>query len=114
LQEPPWSDYYNIGVDSIDGQHRELFRRFNRVCDAVWDGQGRESIGHFLNFLAQYAQEHFGNEETYMHKHGFPAYHAHKKAHDSLVADVSVFLKRYETEEVGSDVVIKVITDLGE
>jgi len=110
----PWSDHYIVGIDSIDEQHRELFRRFNQVCDAVWDGQGKESIRNFLHYLAQYTQEHFGNEETNMRKHGYPAYEAHKKAHDSLVADVSVFVEKYETEDVPADVVVKVISDLGD
>jgi hemerythrin len=109
-----WSAYYSIGVHSIDGQHRELFRRFNQVCDAVWDGKGRDHVKDFLSFLAQYVQEHFGNEESQMQKHGFPGYEDHKKVHDALVADVSAFLHKYETEDVASYAVVKVITDLGD
>jgi hemerythrin len=110
----PWNDYYTIGVPDIDEQHKELFRQFNQVCDAVWDGRGRDSIKGFLVFLATYAQEHFGNEENFMMKHGYPGYAAHKKLHDALVGDVATFLQRFETETLASDVVIKVITDLGE
>jgi len=110
----PWNDYYTIGVADIDEQHKELFRQFNQVCDAVWDGKGRDSVKGFLLFLANYAQEHFGNEENFMMKHSYPGYAAHKKLHDALVGDVATFLQRYETETLASDVVIKVITDLGE
>jgi hemerythrin len=110
----PWSDYYSIGVPTIDEEHKELFGKFNQVCEAVWDGKGKASIKDFLMFLATYTQEHFQNEETHMLRHGFPGYEAHKKIHDALVEDVSKFIRKYDTEEVGSDVVIKVISDLGE
>ena len=110
----PWSDYYNIGFPSIDQQHKELFRHFNQVCDAVWDGKGRDSIGTFLNFLATYAVEHFGNEERHMQQHNYLGYLEHKKTHDALVAEVSAFILKYESEEVSSDIVVKVISDLGE
>ena len=108
----PWNDYYGIGVQSIDEQHRELPWQFNPVCDAVWDGKGRAAIKGFL-LLADYTQGHFGNEENYVKKHSFPGYAAHKKAHDALVGEMAIFIQRYETEELGSDVVVKVITDLG-
>jgi hemerythrin-like metal-binding protein len=110
----PWFDYYNIGIESIDEQHRELFRMFNRVCDAVWDGQGRESVQDFLNFLAEYAQTHFSNEEFLMQRNSFPGYETHKLAHDALVAEVSAFLAKYATEDIASAHVVKVITALGE
>jgi|SRR5208283_4808407 len=109
----PWNDYYEVGVPSIDEQHREMFRQFNLVCDAVWDGKGRDAVKGFLLFLADYTQEHFGNEENRMKKHGFPGYATHKNTHDALVRDVAAFLQKYEQETLASDAVIKVITDLG-
>jgi hemerythrin-like metal-binding protein len=109
----PWNDYYTIGVPDIDEQHKELFRQFNQVCDAVWEGEGRDAIKGFLVFLANYAQEHFGNEENRMKKHSFPGYEAHRSAHDALVAEVAAFMQKYEAETLGSDVVVKVISDLG-
>jgi len=109
----PWNDYYKIGIPSIDEQHREMFRQFNLVCDAVWEGKGREAVKGFLIYLANYTREHFGNEENHMKKHGFPGYAVHKSAHDALVAHVVGFLQEYEQETLGSDAVVKVITDLG-
>jgi hemerythrin len=109
----PWNDYYEVGILTIDDQHRELFRQFNQVCDAVWDGKGRDSVRAFLFFLANYAQEHFGNEEKYMQKHAYPAYVAHKSAHDKLVGEVTAFLEKYDAEDLESGAVVKVITDLG-
>src|SRR5208283_5594670 len=110
----PWNDYYSVGVPSIDEQHREMFRQFNQVCDAVWDGKGRDAVKSFLLFLTDYTLKHFGNEENHMKKRGFPHYAAHKNAHDALVGDVTAFLQKYEQETLGSDAVIKVITDLGD
>jgi len=65
----PWSGDHDTGIPGIDEQHRELFRQFNLICDAVWDGKGRDSIKGFLIFLANYAQAHFGNEEDVIKIH---------------------------------------------
>ncbi len=91
----------------------EMFRQFNQVCDGVWVGKGRDAVKGFLLFLANYTQEHFGNEENHMKKQGFPGYSAHKNTHDALIRDVAAFLQKYDQETLGSDAVIKVITDLG-
>jgi hemerythrin len=110
----PWLSHFNVNVPSIDRQHKELFRMFNELCDAIWDGKGKDHIGSGIKFLADYTVQHFADEEAYMKEYDFPAYLEHKKAHDDFVEDVSQFIGKFETEDVGSDLVISVITKLGQ
>ncbi|MGO9121022.1 MAG: hypothetical protein ACLQPD_25850 [Desulfomonilaceae bacterium] len=43
----PWLKDYEVNVAEIDEQHRELFRMFNELMDAVWDGKGKEAISNY-------------------------------------------------------------------
>lgn len=81
------------GVESVDEQHQELFRRINQLHNACLYGAGADEIEPMLNFLAKYADEHFKHEEGVMEKHACPNRAANKAAHEK-------FLKSF-TELVG-------------
>jgi hemerythrin len=109
----PWTNQYEINISKIDEEHRELFRMFNELMDAVWDGKGKDSIKQLLDFTANYAVTHFSTEEKYMKQYDYPGYLDHKKLHDDFTADVVKFLQKYETGEVSTEMVVSVISSLG-
>ena len=49
-----WTPDLSVHVQEIDDQHQELFRKFNEVGEAVWDGRGKDEIGKLIDFLADY------------------------------------------------------------
>ena len=108
-----WRPEYQIQVPKIDQQHEELFRMFNELGDALWDGKGRESIGKSLNFLANYTVEHFQTEEEIMKTSGYPGYDEHKRLHDSLVGEVSEFIQKFDFEELAHSEVLEVVNRIG-
>jgi hemerythrin len=109
----PWLSAYEVKVSEIDEQHRELFRMFNGLLDAMWDGKGKTVIQEKLQFLANYAVTHFTTEENYMVQYNYPNYTVHKKAHDDFTAGVVSFLKVYELEGAKTDMLVSVVQDLG-
>ncbi len=109
-----WSDDLNCNVAQIDEQHRELFRQFNELGEAIWDGKGKEAVGSLLSFLAEYVVKHFGDEETLMVTNQYPGYTTHKKVHDDFVAEVETFIKSYQEQEYSSALVISVLNKLGD
>ncbi len=109
----PWLPAYEVNVPEIDEQHRELFRMFNDLLDAMWDGKGKNIIEEKLRFLAGYAVTHFSTEEKYMVKYNFPDYPAHKKLHDDFTAGVVDFLKVYERNGATTDMLVSAVQDLG-
>ena len=109
----PWLSAYEINVAEIDEQHRELFRMFNELMDLVWDGKGKDAIKEMLGFTANYAVTHFGTEERYMQRYGFPGYLDHKKLHDDFAADVVNFVKEYESNGATTEMVVAAISNLG-
>lgn len=109
----PWMTAYEIKVAEIDEQHRELFRMFNELMDAVWDGKSKEAVKELLDFTANYAVDHFATEEKYMQQYGFLGFIGHKKLHDDFTADVVKFLKEYDSKGTSTEMVVSVITNLG-
>jgi hemerythrin-like metal-binding protein len=80
----------------------------------MWDGKGKEVLDKNLLFLADYTIEHFGTEETLMKQHNYPHYMAHKKLHDDFVQEVKEFIAKFESEDLGTDLVVAVGTKLGD
>jgi hemerythrin len=109
-----WTDDLQTQVERIDEQHKEMFRQFNELGEAVWDGKGKEAIGNILVFLADYTVRHFRDEETLMVSHHYPHYTTHKTAHDEFVSEVDVLVKSFKSQEYSSALTISVLSKVGE
>jgi len=75
-----WTDNLELGIEEIDEQHRELFRRGERLHHALLHGQpaGAElMLASFRDFVLS----HFEFEERWMRRTGFPSLPAHCEAH---------------------------------
>lgn len=69
------------GNDLIDSEHRMLFDAINDLMDACSSGQGRNKIGETAEFLADYVDKHFSDEEDLQRKNQYPHYRAHHDFH---------------------------------
>jgi hemerythrin len=107
-----WKSDLSVFVERIDDQHKELYRRLDRFMDSVLQGEGKHEVAQILTFLIDYCVIHFGTEELYMQKHGYPGYLAHKRAHERLTNEVLTIQSQME-EEVTSQHIITLINQLG-
>lgn len=69
------------GNDLIDSEHRMLFDAINDLMDACSSGQGRNKIGETADFLADYVDKHFADEEDLQRKNHYPHYQQHHNFH---------------------------------
>lgn len=76
-----WTPDLAVGLETIDDQHKELYRRINQLLEACGQGKGRQVVGETLTFLEDYIVTHFGNEESYMKQYAYPEYDHHKAQH---------------------------------
>ncbi len=76
-----WTEDLSVGVEEIDDQHKELFRRINALVDAIRRGECKDVIDGVLKFLEDYAVVHFAEEEAHMVRHRYPEYTLHKAQH---------------------------------
>ncbi|WP_410772150.1 bacteriohemerythrin [Fontibacillus sp. BL9] len=84
----PWKESYDIGVEKIDCQHRQLLVKLNEFFDACSNRQGLQRIEETLKFLKEYTIEHFGSEEELMEDIHFPELADHRKEHAEFVRTV--------------------------
>jgi hemerythrin len=75
-----WTKDLELGIDEIDEQHRELFRRGERLYHAMCQGQPAAAEAMLASFR-DFVLSHFEFEERWMLRAGFPGLEAHRKAH---------------------------------
>ncbi|MFH1117539.1 MAG: bacteriohemerythrin [Pseudomonadota bacterium] len=106
-----WTEDLRVGVNKIDDQHRELFKRVNDLAQAMWDGKGKEESVTIMDFLADYVVSHFSTEEGIMAAQGYPEYAAHKKIHDKFVEDFGKLRQQFDSGDVTSSMVITILDE---
>jgi hemerythrin len=92
---PVWSPALAIGVDTIDEQHQELFRRAHDLIEALKAGR-RSEVGALVEYLGDYADTHFEAEEGLMRSAGYPGLDAHRAAHDEFRTQLRGHVADYE------------------
>lgn len=84
-----WSPSLELGVDSLDAQHRGLIQAFNTLLAqrrALGDACSAPVIA---DRLRAFADEHFTQEEGYMRSFGYPDAEAHLREHAEFLAAVA-------------------------
>jgi len=88
-----WNDSMLIGVGVIDGQHRELIGRMDKLKDSCMQGKGCQEVEETLKYVVSYIQEHFKTEEEIQAKCAYPEIVEHKKLHAGFVERVISLLQ---------------------
>lgn len=84
-----WKDDLLTGVQTIDEQHQELFKRIGQLLEACRQGKGKAEVVSMVDFLVEYVQVHFADEEKLQRDSGYPDYKAHKALHDQWVVEIA-------------------------
>jgi hemerythrin len=61
-----WTEKLSTGINTIDSQHRELFKRINNLVAAIKQHRCKSEIDGTIEFLDDYARVHFAEEEKHM------------------------------------------------
>jgi len=80
-----WTDDLATGIEEVDNQHKEIFRRVNTLLAACKEGKGKEKVGEVIGFLGEYVIDHFKAEEALQVKSMYPGYTDHKKLHQEFI-----------------------------
>ena len=102
-----WRPELAINVAEIDLQHQELFRRFDALLKACDSGQGQKEIASLLDFLSDYVQTHFRDEERLQASSGFPGYPEHRKQHQQFITRLQDLQRQLATEGSSLPVILQ-------
>lgn len=89
-----WSERFEIGIEAIDGQHREWFRRLRRLAEAVEEKETVEVLGETLRFAVEYTDRHFQDEERHMERIGYDGLDLHRMLHAAFRSQLDEFTRR--------------------
>jgi hemerythrin len=91
-----WKEEMSVGLDSIDAQHKELFRLINAFYNRIVEKVGKSAILQAIVDLENYTLIHFNEEERLMKAASYPYLTEHQKEHQQFIETVANFRKRYE------------------
>jgi hemerythrin len=90
-----WTSSLRVGVDEIDDQHQEIFRRSARLINALKAGN-RAEVEPLIRFLTDYAMSHFECEERWMTEAEYPGLTAHRDAHQRFKDELREMTREYQ------------------
>ena len=95
---------YSTGFAHIDEQHKELFdgvnglMHFLKLSSVTQDEKNKAKVIEMLDFLADYAQTHFQDEEEVFEKYDHPMKETNKEAHKLFLEKYVHYQKKLETK----------------
>ena len=91
-----WKDSFNLGIEHLDDQHRQLVKQINILHDAMKVGKGKESLNQILNALINYTATHFTSEEILFRQYNYPGSEKHMAEHAKFVKEVLSFKANFD------------------
>ena len=94
-----FDDSLVTGNEMIDGQHKELIGKINNLLDSCETSRDKLVAVKTLDYLADYTEFHFGEEEKLQESINYPGLAEHKKEHEKLRQVVKELYEMLEEEE---------------
>lgn len=93
-----WQESLATGIDVIDNQHKELFKRMHHLDRSLTDENLTSLIEETLDFLVVYVELHFADEEKVMAEGDYPEYQLHKYEHARFLDEVHKLTNHLEPD----------------
>jgi hemerythrin len=104
-----WDPALALGHAEIDGQHKELFRRFGALVQAMESGCAHD-IRLLFDFLGEYVEKHFRAEEQAMAATSYPGAVVHAAAHARFVREFGELRALFDVAGASQGVTVKTRT----
>ena len=97
------------GHDMIDAQHKELIGKIDSLLTYCENGEEKVKAIKMLDYLAEYTDFHFGEEEKLQEEVSFPGMEEHKKKHAEFKKAVEELHDMLEEEEGPTDAFVDAV-----
>nr|WP_235619764.1 MULTISPECIES: bacteriohemerythrin [unclassified Treponema] len=93
-----WDVSYDVGVPSVDKQHRHLVDLINNLYNACLGEKAEleETFRDVMKELVDYVMIHFKDEEVIMEEMNYPALKEHKQKHELFVKEILKSVNAYK------------------
>jgi len=103
-----WDPRFALGVEAIDDQHREIFRRVDVLLDAVRSGRSTREVGKLIAFLGDYVITHFREEEALMRDRAYPGLALQQAQHAAFIQEIGALRTEHERDGASALLVVRV------
>lgn len=104
-----FDDSLYTGNELIDNEHKELIQRANRLLDSCEKGTEKLTAVKTLDFLMDYTEVHFADEEKLQMETGYDRYEQHKEQHQLFKNSVDELRQMLEEEEGPTDAFVAAV-----
>lgn len=106
-----FTDDLITGNKMIDSQHKELIEKINDLLKSCEERSSQSAAARMLNYLADYTEYHFKEEEALQQSIGYPGMKEHKEKHDELRCTVQELHNMLTEEEGPSDAFVEKVNE---
>ncbi len=93
-----WKDEFNIGIASVDHEHRMLIASINDLHEQMQRPMTRDAVIAFLGELHARISAHFALEEREMRERHYADLAGHKRDHERLLDEIRDIMDAYEDD----------------
>ena len=104
-----FDDSLKTGNELIDGQHKELIDKINKLVTCCEEGGGKVEAIKMLDYLSDYTDFHFGEEEKLQEEVSYPAIEGHKAKHAEFKKSVEELHEMLVEEEGPTDAFVAAV-----
>jgi len=95
-----WAEGLELGVDSIDSDHRLQIKSVEALENAIKRGAQPEVVASLLRGLREHTKAHFDAELGLMRESGYPETEAHDREHERLLGQLDTLVRSYSEQRV--------------
>lgn len=104
-----FDDSLYTGNELIDNEHKELIERANKLMESCEKGTEKLTAVKTLDFLMDYTEVHFADEEKLQQEASYDKYQQHKEQHDLFKKSVDELRQMLEEEEGPTDAFVAAV-----
>ena len=94
-----WRREYECGDETIDEQHRQIFRLGNTLVNAILNDIPKADIEILIDEFVIHVVDHFNTEEALMKHAGDPTENQHCEIHHGLLERAMQLKQRFHEEK---------------
>ncbi|MDQ2087831.1 hemerythrin family protein [Herbivorax sp. ANBcel31] len=103
---------YKTGIEFMDDQHQQLYYALSSIREAYGKEDEESIILEVLDFLIEYADFHFKEEEDFMRKIAFEGYEYQRQEHATFIDNCNAMKKMLNDEGFSRKFIILLYNDV--
>jgi hemerythrin len=103
-----WREELSVHDTIIDQEHQMIIEKFNHLYTLMKNGKGHKYYPQLIEFLNQYIETHFSNEEALQASIQYPLYEEHKVLHKAFTDQIRSIVEIHDPEHVSNQALISI------